>query len=119
MSRIVNWLLRVYPQAWRDRYEVEFRAMLEQCDLTFWDRVDIFFGGLDARFIHRPKSTKSIVQPQGGDTVALHINKQAYINKPLFTIAGYGAFISALTLLSGIVFCYCIAQGLSPVSNSV
>jgi hypothetical protein len=45
MSRLV----RLYPRAWRDRYEAEFQALLEERPLTLGDRVDIVRGALDAR----------------------------------------------------------------------
>lgn len=42
-------LLRLYPRAWRERYEEEVLAMLEQRSLSFTDRANLFFGALDAQ----------------------------------------------------------------------
>ncbi|HET9344459.1 MAG TPA: hypothetical protein VFO05_02055 [Candidatus Limnocylindrales bacterium] len=42
-------LVRLYPRAWRDRYEAEFAALLEARPPTFGDRFDIVLGALDAR----------------------------------------------------------------------
>src|SRR5512136_1099657 len=42
------WLMRLYPRPWRDRYAVEFDAMLEQCLHSPLDVVDIMLGALDA-----------------------------------------------------------------------
>jgi hypothetical protein len=46
MDRI--WLLRLYPRAWRDRYEDEFAALLEQCPFSWGDLLDIIVGAIDA-----------------------------------------------------------------------
>ena len=43
-----NGLVRLYPRAWRARYEVEFRALLEAAPPTRRDRLDIARGALDA-----------------------------------------------------------------------
>jgi hypothetical protein len=42
-------LVRLYPRAWRDRYEEEFVAVLEARPVGPFDAVDIFLGALDAR----------------------------------------------------------------------
>lgn len=44
-----TWLLRLYPRAWRDRYEEEFAALLEQCPFSLGDLFDIIVGAIDAR----------------------------------------------------------------------
>lgn len=45
MSRLV----RLYPAAWRERYEAELRAALASRPLTGRDRIDLVRGALDAR----------------------------------------------------------------------
>jgi len=42
------WLMRLYPRPWRDRYAVEFEAMLEQCLHSPLDVLDVLLGALDA-----------------------------------------------------------------------
>lgn len=42
-------LMRLYPAAWRRRYEEEFLALLEERPLSPFDVVDIALGALDAR----------------------------------------------------------------------
>ena len=42
-------LLRLYPRAWRERYEEEMLDMLEHRPLSFTDGVNLFFGALDAQ----------------------------------------------------------------------
>ncbi len=44
----VEWLLRLYPRAWRGRYEDEFRALLEQHHVTVVTFLDVLLGALDA-----------------------------------------------------------------------
>jgi hypothetical protein len=45
----VTALVRLYPQAWRDRYEAEFLGILEARPPSGRDRLDIVRGALDAR----------------------------------------------------------------------
>jgi hypothetical protein len=50
-------LVRLYPAAWRDRYEEEFLAVLEARPPTVGDRFDIVRGAVDARIhpqVRRP-----------------------------------------------------------------
>ena len=42
-------LVRLYPRAWRDRYEAEFLALLEARPPTPRDRLDLVRGAVDAR----------------------------------------------------------------------
>lgn len=42
-------LIRLYPQAWRDRYEAEFRGVLASRPPGMRDRIDIVGGAIDAR----------------------------------------------------------------------
>jgi hypothetical protein len=41
-------LLRLYPKAWRRRYEAEMRALLDQHEITMVTRLDVLRGALDA-----------------------------------------------------------------------
>lgn len=38
---LVIWMLRLYPPAWRERYETEMVALLEQHDITLWTVGDL------------------------------------------------------------------------------
>jgi hypothetical protein len=42
------WLTRLYPRPWRERYAVEFEAMLEQSLNSPLDVIDVMLGALDA-----------------------------------------------------------------------
>jgi hypothetical protein len=41
-------LLSLYPRSWRDRYELEFRALIDQRPPSLADRFDVVRGALDA-----------------------------------------------------------------------
>ena len=41
-------LVRLYPRAWRDRYEAEFLALLDDRPPRLLDRLDILLGAVDA-----------------------------------------------------------------------
>jgi hypothetical protein len=43
------WLVRLYPAGWRERYEDEFVAMLEDARPSLTNYADILLGALDAR----------------------------------------------------------------------
>jgi drug/metabolite transporter (DMT)-like permease len=55
-------LIRLYPAAWRARYEDEFLAVLEERPLSPFDVIDITFGALDARL--RPRSLAIDLAPR-------------------------------------------------------
>lgn len=44
----MRWLLKLYPQAWRDRYEEEVLALLDEHKITVHTVVDLLVGALDA-----------------------------------------------------------------------
>ena len=46
---LVLWILHLYPPAWRERYEGEMVALLEQHQITLWTGLDLLVGALDAR----------------------------------------------------------------------
>jgi hypothetical protein len=48
MKNRQRWLLHLYPQAWRARYEEEFLAVLEACPFSLWTLWDVCLGAIDA-----------------------------------------------------------------------
>ena len=54
---IQRYVVRLYPRNWRERYEDEVLAMLEQRPLSFADGVNLFFGALDAQLHPRLGTT--------------------------------------------------------------
>lgn len=59
--RLVMWMLRLYPPAWRERYEAEMIALLEQHEITFWTVVDLLIGALDARLDPHYRYTRQLL----------------------------------------------------------
>jgi hypothetical protein len=58
----MTFLLRLYPAAWRERYEDEFVALLDERQLSPFDVFDITLGALDARL--RPQSLAIDLAPR-------------------------------------------------------
>lgn len=61
IMRVVLWILRLYPLAWRERYEVEMVALLEQHVITFWTVLDLLVGALDARLDPHYRRSRQIL----------------------------------------------------------
>jgi DNA-binding PadR family transcriptional regulator len=59
--QIVMWMLCLYPLAWRERYETEMVALLEQHEITLWTVVDLFVGALDARLDPHYRYTRQVL----------------------------------------------------------
>jgi len=47
--KLLLLLLKLYPRAWRERYETEMVALLEEHTVTLFTLIDLLFGALDAR----------------------------------------------------------------------
>jgi hypothetical protein len=58
--RPVTWLLHLYPGAWRQRYEEEMLALLEQHTVTLATFFDLLLGALDARLDPSYKTEKAL-----------------------------------------------------------
>lgn len=46
MKRILQFVVRLYPAPWRDRYVSEFEALLEDLSPNWWDVLDVLKGAL-------------------------------------------------------------------------
>lgn len=53
------WLLRLYPRAWRERYEEELLAVLEDHQVTLATVLDLLIGAVDANFNYN-RSTEGV-----------------------------------------------------------
>jgi hypothetical protein len=51
-SSRIQWLLRLYPRAWRERYGDEVASVLAEHRVTAWTALDLLLGALDAH-LHR------------------------------------------------------------------
>ena len=59
MSRLV----RLYPRAWRERYETEFLGLIAERPPTLGERFDIVRGALDARLHPQVRATNGAMPP--------------------------------------------------------
>ncbi|GAB5492875.1 MAG: hypothetical protein Phog2KO_30900 [Phototrophicaceae bacterium] len=53
MKFCLNLIMALYPKAWRERYEDEFRAMLDQSDLSAMDWLDMVFTACETRLTYQ------------------------------------------------------------------
>ena len=130
MNKGRKWLLRLYPRAWRNRYEDEFAALLEQCPFSLSDLLDIFAGAIDARLHPQvPQGGLSLLVPrlrrttfsglcasigffvagvafEETTTTARFVEMTGYLPRyyPVFTVFSYAIAIGlAITLLAVMV----------------
>ena len=57
----IQWMVRLYPRAWRDRYEDEFLAVLEQHRPNLKTCLDIALNAFDAHFEPTSWSERSLI----------------------------------------------------------
>src|SRR5579859_1769904 len=60
LMRPGTWILCLYPQGWRQRYEDEMAAVLEQHNVTLATLFDLLLGALDARLNSRYKTERPL-----------------------------------------------------------
>jgi hypothetical protein len=83
-------LLRLYPKAWRARYEDEFLALMEQRTSSPLDAFDIVVGALDAHL--RPQVSAAEVKPE----------RRALVNSTGFARwSGLGSALGGILLVLG------------------
>src|SRR5262249_50702069 len=54
---LIKWIVRLYPKAWRERYEEGMIELLGEHDITIWTWLDLLWNILDTRldpFYQRP-----------------------------------------------------------------
>jgi hypothetical protein len=84
-----GWLVKLYPRDWRERYEEEMLALLEQHPATALTGIDLLLGALDARLHspHRPAKMFSMLHRQRKMTLAVF---QAWVAYVLAGLIFYG-----------------------------
>ena len=74
----VKWLLRLYPSAWRQRYQEEMQALLELHTITAATALDLLFGALDAWLDPAYRTREGIMSQKFLDTL---INSISHFDK--------------------------------------
>ncbi len=109
----MSTLIRLYPQAWRDRYESEFLGILEARPPSRRDRLDIVRGALDAR-LHpeipgRPKTPGRSRQTAGwaaATSVLAGVTYLAWVGLAMRDFRGWDQgepeSVGAMIVLSGV-----------------
>ena len=72
----VRWVLRLYPRAWRDRYEDEVQALLDQRGASALTLVDLLIGALDAAGIvleHNGHTVRNLDTPLIGRDIMTYL----------------------------------------------
>ncbi len=92
-------LLRLYPNAWRVRYEAEVMAVLEQRGSRFADAPDMIRGAVDAHL--HPISKVQPILPGSGVPESLHrAGRSAVVGGLLWFLAYVGVYLHALVYTS-------------------
>jgi hypothetical protein len=86
MSRIV----RLYPAAWRERYEAEFLALLDEHPPTLLDRLDVVRGAVDARM--HPQVGPGADEPESGAARMRGAGATAILGGVFWVLAGLGFY---------------------------
>ena len=87
----LRWMLQLYPRAWRDRYEDEVRALLEQRGASLATPFDLSFGALDAHLDPAHLTVASV--PGAGWIPRVRLsNRMVFWAFPLFVLL-YGVTI--------------------------
>jgi hypothetical protein len=63
--QLALWLVALYPNRWRRRYEGEMLALLEQHHITVWTLLDLLFGMITARLDPQYRSEASFMPARG------------------------------------------------------
>ena len=70
----VKWILRLYPSAWRQRYQEEMQALLELHTITAATALDLLFGALDAWLDPAYRTKEGIMSQKFLDTLINNIS---------------------------------------------
>jgi hypothetical protein len=92
-------LLNLYPRAWRNRYEAEFRAMLEEHPVSAMEAIDIALGAVDAH-LQPQRDAEAAAEPPPVDP-AVAARRQETTRAVFFAhLALFIAVMSIVTLVN-------------------
>jgi hypothetical protein len=98
----MNWLLRLYPSRWRERYGEEFGAVLASQRASVGLILDVFAGAVDAHLYPQIQNSQSKAI-QGDDTMTLEMLQRCAAGGPKLTprdkrIASLTMIVTALVM---------------------
>jgi hypothetical protein len=100
----MNWLLRLYPEAWRARYGEEFATVLASQRASFGLLLDVLGGAVDAHLHPQvlPTDSNQVPNPnEGEDTMTLALLQRCALGGPKLS-SGERRFASTLAILSAL-----------------
>lgn len=98
--KLVTWIVKLYPRAWQERYEIEMMALLEEHQITFLTVCDLLFGVVDARLDPHYRTERNLLAFKDPRIATLAFF--ATLAMFLFLVAGNEVVITqgAITLFS-------------------
>jgi len=93
--KLLLWLVKLYPRAWRERYEIEMVALLEEHNITFFTLIDLLFGALDARLDPHYRAQRTFLSGERMSRIRI-ANSAIFWVFPLFWLC-WMAFLSELS----------------------
>jgi len=93
--KLLLWLVKLYPRAWRERYETEMVALLEEHTITLFTLIDLLFDALDARLDPHYR-TQRMLSPDGRIRRIHFTNSTILCIVPLFWLC-WQAFLSVMS----------------------
>jgi hypothetical protein len=111
-----DFLLRLYPAAWRTRYGDEFESLLEERPLTPFDVADVLLGAIDA---HMHRRGRAASQDRKGLTMTPRLAGQAAVVGGFLILIGLlplektSTFPAAFVMLAGAAALVVALAGLS------
>ncbi|GLV58970.1 hypothetical protein KDH_57980 [Dictyobacter sp. S3.2.2.5] len=104
------WIIRLYPRQWRERYEEEMIALLEQHQVTPATLIDLMLGALDTRLDPYYRSRESLF---GG----LNLRSIALVFITMLSIVTFATYLWAQETRNLLIFPFGIYNTMTPFLN--
>src|SRR5438128_2563030 len=105
----MKWILRLYPRAWRQRYEEEMLALLEQHHSTWRTGFDLFRGAWEAQLDGAGRRQQRMTSSQSSHPLTLAGGTLAgvaiIVVLMLYGILSYPSSIQGVGLTSFVLLC--------------
>src|SRR5437899_3816184 len=116
----MNWLVRLYPSAWRKRYGEEFQAIMAERRLSFGIVIDVLAGAFDAHL--HPQVHVQETELTKGETMTAEMMQRCAAGGPVLSkkeqiTAGTGMVVGSLILAAVYVVLRAIYHGTPAVEG--